>query len=68
MNEQKISAILKVREQDYIPAKVALRMKISKFIYTVNLLESDADIVRQDPNVESLVISERIPLQKLPNE
>ena len=64
--DQKLSAIVKVKKDGYLPAKVNLRQWISDRILTADFLAGDLPDIEADPQVESISPATKLPLQKLP--
>ncbi len=57
-----VSGIIITNEENYIPDNVEIRVRISPKIFTANFLLSEFGNIKSDSKVESVSISERIPL------
>ena len=61
-----VSGIVKVRAEGYAPEGVKVRTRVSSHILTADFMAGDLAAIRRDPLVESVSVSEPLPLQKLP--
>ena len=60
------TGVLRVTLAHYRPAAVQVRVDLDPYLATVQFLLADIDMIRQDPNVAELTLSQPIPLQRLP--
>jgi len=52
-----IEAIIKVSEENYLPAGIKVRARISSYLFTAELLASDLERLEKDPCVVSISVS-----------
>jgi hypothetical protein len=64
----RLTGILRVRSEGYVPKKVRVRTSIGSHMFTAEFLSEDLSELRNDPQVEDVSLSERIPLQRLPKQ
>jgi len=61
-----LTAIVKVNQDDYEPAKVHVRSKMSPRIFTADFSSDDFAAIESDSKVEAVSLAEKLPLQKSP--
>jgi hypothetical protein len=59
-----LSAILKVRKPGYRPAQVKVRANIGPHMFTGEFLARELAALEQDPQVETVSLNRRLPLEK----
>lgn len=55
-----VTAIIKVRENDYRPTNLTVRVNIGRCIFTAEFLYKDLTLIENDPLVEAVSISKPI--------
>jgi hypothetical protein len=65
-DDQMVTGIVKVRLDDYHPKKVKVRTHVGARMMTVEFRAGDLREIQDDPQVETVAISQALPLQKLP--
>jgi hypothetical protein len=55
-----VQVIVKVRQENYIPDLVKLRVSIDGFIFTADCIVKDLETVEKDSLVESISMSKRV--------
>jgi hypothetical protein len=63
---RRVTGIVKVRTDHYCPANVEVRSKIDERLFTAEFSSDQLAALRSDPQIETVSVSQPIPLQKPP--
>jgi hypothetical protein len=59
-----VTGIVKVRKPGYRPAGIKVRSEIAPTMFTAEFLASDLPTLENDPDVETVSLNQRLPVQK----
>jgi hypothetical protein len=60
-DDEPVSAIVKVREPNYVPSGVTVRSRIDETMFTTSCRAGQLRALESDPRVESVALAKRLP-------